>query len=224
MTWYLAIYAYYIKDNSMATIISGCYHRHVSVTMRWQSWNNTVQPCRAGSRPVQQMPMHRSDFDGDAYVTVCISQILKFLILLCLFQSKMYISHVWLSILQIISILLSFTFSQLQISMKMHLSDSGSGSSPAMHKLIIHVHICIMSQCHKVWPWPFLWQIKLTKFPSLGLPHTKCKLDFLCARGASLSLLHADQPIIGNGVSSPTCFTNHVSSFVIHPEGCWDQQ
>ncbi len=38
--------------------------------------------CRAGSRPVRQMPMHRSDFDGDAYVTVCIGQILKFLILL----------------------------------------------------------------------------------------------------------------------------------------------
>ncbi len=37
---------------------------------------------RAGSRPVQQMPMHRSEFDGDAYVTVCIGQILRFLILL----------------------------------------------------------------------------------------------------------------------------------------------
>ncbi len=37
---------------------------------------------RAGSRPVQQMPMHLSDFDGDAYPTVCIGQILKSLLLL----------------------------------------------------------------------------------------------------------------------------------------------
>ncbi len=37
---------------------------------------------RAGSRPVQQMPMHLSDFDEDAYITGCIGQILKFLIFL----------------------------------------------------------------------------------------------------------------------------------------------
>ncbi len=30
---------------------------------------------------VQQMPMHMSDFDGDAYLTVCIGQILMFLLL-----------------------------------------------------------------------------------------------------------------------------------------------
>ncbi len=35
----------------------------------------------AGSRPVQQMPMHLSDFHGDAYLTVCIGQILMFLLL-----------------------------------------------------------------------------------------------------------------------------------------------
>ncbi len=38
--------------------------------------------CRAGSRPVQQMPMHLSDFDGDAYITVCIGQILVFNIIM----------------------------------------------------------------------------------------------------------------------------------------------
>ncbi len=72
-----------------------------------------------------QMPMHRSDFDGDAYVTVCIGQILKFL-----------------SILQIIYILLSFTFSQLQISVKMHLSDFGSGSNPALQ---LNKNLCVFA-------------------------------------------------------------------------------
>ncbi len=37
---------------------------------------------RSGSRPVQQMPMHLSDFDGDAYLTVCVGEILLFLLLL----------------------------------------------------------------------------------------------------------------------------------------------
>ncbi len=43
-----------------------------------------VAAFRAGSRPVQQMPMHLSEFDGDAYLTVCIGQILTFLLLLSL--------------------------------------------------------------------------------------------------------------------------------------------
>ena len=41
-------------------------------------------PGRAGSRPVPQMPMHLSDFARDAYLTVCIGQILMLLLLLSL--------------------------------------------------------------------------------------------------------------------------------------------
>ncbi len=49
---------------------------------QWTDISDLFDHIRAGSRPVQQMPMHLSDFHGDAYITVCIGQILKFLILL----------------------------------------------------------------------------------------------------------------------------------------------
>ncbi len=43
---------------------------------------------RAGTRPVQPMPMHLPDFNGDANITPSIGQILMILLLLLLLACK----------------------------------------------------------------------------------------------------------------------------------------
>ncbi len=104
----------------------------------------------------------------------------------------MYISHVWLSILQIISILLSF--SQQQISVKMHLSDFASRSSlvsliNSNASLIAHIlgdieYFYVVKMT--LWAPPSLFAIANIPICRFRIANVRCEQSFSRANGANV--------------------------------------